>query len=89
MNKIPALKFRQEFGALMESFRLGAEPLIIEKNSEPVAVVICYADFQKRFIDKQTEEIRENILKKFRNNKFSSEKNSLQTLRNIRYGSNT
>jgi len=88
MNKIPALKFRQEFGAVMESFRLGAEPLIIEKNSEPVAVVISYADFQKRFIDKQTEEVRDSILAKFKKNRFSSNEESLETLRNIRYGSN-
>ena len=57
---VNALKIRNEFGRVLESLKESGEPIIIEKNRTPVAVLISLEDFQNRFIDyRETEKKKE------------------------------
>jgi len=40
MTKIPALKFRNEMGEMLDQVRIKKEPLIITKHNKPIAVVL-------------------------------------------------
>ena len=82
---VNALKIRNEFGRVLESLKKSGEPIIIEKNRIPVAVLISLEDFQNRFIDYREKEKKKEIISLFRKNLVKSKKNSLKEIRNLRY----
>ena len=84
--KTNALKLRQHFGQILEELRAGGEPIIIEKGRRPVAVLVSYEDFQRRFVDKQDQERRENLVQLFRNAAAAPSLPSLTALRELRTG---
>lgn len=82
---VNALKIRNEFGRVLESLKESGEPIIIEKNRIPVAVLISLEDFQNRFIDYRETEKKKEIISLFRKNLVKSKKNSLTEIRKLRY----
>ena len=82
---VNALKIRNEFGAVLETLKELGEPIIIEKNRTPVAVLISLEDFQNRFIDYKETEKKKEVISLFRKNLVKSKKNSLKELRKVRY----
>ena len=82
---VNALKIRNEFGRVLESLKESGEPIIIEKNRTPVAVLISLEDFQNRFIDYRETEKKKEVISLFRKNLVKSKKNSLKELRKVRY----
>ena len=82
---VNALKIRNEFGRVLESLKESGEPIIIEKNRIPVAVLISLEDFQNRFIDYRETEKKKEIITLFRKNLVKSKKNSLKEIRKLRY----
>ena len=82
---VNALKIRNEFGRVLESLKESGEPIIIEKNRIPVAVLISLEDFQNRFIDYRETEKKKEIISLFRKNLVKSKKNSLKEIRKLRY----
>ena len=82
---VNALKIRNEFGRVLESLKESGEPIIIEKNRIPVAVLISLEDFQNRFIDYRETEKKKEIISLFRKNLEKSKKNSLKEIRKLRY----
>ena len=81
---VNALKIRNEFGRVLESLKESGEPIIIEKNRIPVAVLISLEDFQNRFIDYRETEKKKEIISLFRKNLVKSKKNSLKEIRKLR-----
>ena len=82
---VNALKIRNEFGRVLESLKESGEPIIIEKNRIPVAVLISLEDFQNRFIDYRETEKKKEIISLFRKNLVKSKKKSLKEIRKLRY----
>ena len=82
---VNALKIRNEFGRVLDSLKESGEPIIIEKNRAPVAVLISLEDFQNRFIDYREKEKKKEIISLFRKNLVKSKKNSLKEIRKLRY----
>ena len=82
---VNALKIRKEFGRVLDSLNESGEPIIIEKNRIPVAVLISLEDFQNRFIDYRETEKKKEIITLFRKNLVKSKKNSLKEIRKLRY----
>lgn len=86
MKRISALKFRQEFGKCLDLLKDEGEGFVIEKNADPVAVIVPYQEFQRRFIDKFSADKRELLLKKFRESRMNVSEDSTKALRKLRYG---
>lgn len=86
MKTVSALKFRQEFGKFLDQLKADGEGFVIEKNADPVAVIVPYQEFQRRFVDKFSADKRELLLKKFRDNRMQVSEDSTETLRRLRYG---
>lgn len=81
-----ALQLRQEFGLILSQMEQGADPLIIERNSSPVAVLLPYSLFMKRFVEHQSQGERNELLERFKSAQKKSKKSSLEILRELRYG---
>lgn len=83
--KVNALKIRQKFGEVLKLLQKNNGPIIVEKNHKPVAVLISFEDFQKRFIDYQEKKRRDEIIERMRISPTKTKYNTLDLLRSIRY----
>ncbi len=66
MRTVNALEVRNRLGALLDDLERTGEPVIVSKGRRPRAVLISIEDFQKRFVDRQTEEQRRALLDRVR-----------------------
>lgn len=62
MKKTNALKLRQALGKVLKELSRDGEPILIEKDRQPAAVLISLEDYQKRFADKEADALREEIV---------------------------
>ncbi len=62
MRTVNALEIRNRLGALLDDLERTGEPVIVSKGRRPRAVLISVEDFQRRFVDRQTEERRQALL---------------------------
>jgi PHD/YefM family antitoxin component YafN of YafNO toxin-antitoxin module len=85
--KVNALQVRQSFGSILKTLDKTGEPIVIEKNRHPVAVLISLKTFHERFIDLQEKGKRQLLMERFRKAASHADLDSLQVLREARYGS--
>jgi prevent-host-death family protein len=64
MKTVNALEIRNRLGAVLDDIERTGEPVIVSKGRKPRAVLISVEDFQKRFIDRQTEERRAALMER-------------------------
>jgi len=62
MNTTNALKLRQSLGKLLAELARDHEPIIVEKDRKPAAVLIAFEDFQRRFADREADALREELV---------------------------
>jgi len=86
MNEINALKLRNNLGEVLEMLNRTGEPIIVHKGRKVQAVLITPEQFQRRFIDYQTEEKKQKMLETIRGIKAKrrGDKDSLEVLRELR-----
>lgn len=84
--KTNALQLRQSLGKILKKLAASKEPIIIEKNREPVAVLISYKTFKERFIDYQEQKKIKELLQAFEDELTPAAVSSLEVLRELRYG---
>lgn len=61
MKKTNALQMRRSLGKVLSGLERGGEPVLVERNRQPVAVLIAFDDYQERFVDKVAAERREEL----------------------------
>jgi prevent-host-death family protein len=64
MKTVNALKLRQQLGSVLRSMEKSGQPVLIERNSKPAAVLISLDDYQKRFVDREADEKRKQMVEK-------------------------
>ena len=86
MIKTNALEVRNNFGAILKKMSRTGQSVLIEKNRKPAAVLISLEDYQKRFVDKEADSKREEIVQKIKSSKLKLPKkiSSLDILRELR-----
>ena len=84
--KVNALQVRQSLGKILDHLKLVDEPIVIEKGREPVAVLISLKMFRERFVDYREEQKRYLLLERFRCAGAVPAVDSLEALRELRYG---
>ena len=62
MKSVNALKLRQQLGSIIRSLQETGKPILIERNSKPAAVLISLEDYQKRFVDREADEKRKEMV---------------------------
>ena len=66
MRKTNALDLRQNMGKIVSDLLKTGQPVLIEKSRKPVAVLISLADYQARFVDKEADEKRKELVSEIR-----------------------
>lgn len=84
--KVNALQIRQSLGSVLAKLSRADKPIIIEKNREPVAVLISMKMFKERFIDFQEQQKRDELFEAFKSSARPAKSSSLDELRKLRYG---
>ena len=86
MKKVNALELRQSVGKVLKALEKGGEPVMVERQRKPAAVLISIEDYEKRFADRDADEKRREIVERIRALKFSAPKGktSLDLLREQR-----
>lgn len=86
MLKTNALQLRQSLGSVLKKLQTTKQPILVERNSKPAAVLITLEDYQKRFVDREADEKRKALVERIRSLKAPSieGKTSLELLRDLR-----
>jgi PHD/YefM family antitoxin component YafN of YafNO toxin-antitoxin module len=86
MRTVNALEVRNKLGTILDDLERTGEPVGVSKGRRPRAVLITVGDYQKRFIDRQTEERRKELLSKVKAARASGVggADSLTVLRELR-----
>lgn len=81
-----ALKLRQSLGKVLKILKSTGEPILIEKDRKPTAVLITIDDYQKRFVDYAADKKREELVAQIQNAGIALPKNksSLDLIRELR-----
>jgi PHD/YefM family antitoxin component YafN of YafNO toxin-antitoxin module len=62
MRNVNALKIRNHLGEVLDLLRTEGEPILISKGRKVAAVLITPEQYQRRFLDHQTEEQKRKML---------------------------
>lgn len=86
MKHVNALELRQNLGRVLRGLEKGGEPVVIDRQRQPAAVLISLVDYQKRFVDKDADEQRRAVVERIRALEFSPPrgKTTLDLLRKVR-----
>ena len=86
MEEVNALMVRNKLGEILNRLEKTGEPVIISKGRKVRAVLVTPDQFEKRFLDWQAEEKKQNLLKSIRalRKPRKTEEDSLATLRRLR-----
>jgi prevent-host-death family protein len=86
MKTVNALELRQSLGRVLRALEKGGEPILIERQRQPAAVLISLEDYRRRFADRDADEERRAIIARIRGLRFSSPSSgtTVDLLRNLR-----
>ena len=86
MEEVNALKIRNNLGEILDRLNKKGEPILISKNRKIQAVLITPAQFEKRFLDWQTNDERrrfQSTVKRLKKSRIGS-LSTLAVLRRLR-----
>ena len=88
MQKTNAVKLRQNMGAIVRQLQATGEPILLEKDRKPVAVLISIDDYKKRFVDIDADILRREMISEIKKAriKLPVDKSSLDLIRELRSG---
>jgi len=88
MESVNALEIRQSLGRILRKLEEGGRPILVERRRRPAAVLVSLKDYQERFVDRDADEQRREVVKKLRALRFSgpSGQTTLALLRAVRSG---
>ncbi len=84
--KVTALELRHRLGEVLETLDREQVPIIIEKGRKPRAVLIPLRLYRERFVDLQEKELREQLVREFRDHPVPVVRDTIAELRRLRYG---
>ena len=86
MTTVNALEMRNHLGGVLDRLEENGEPILVSKGRRIRAVLVTPEDFQRRFLDLQTQERRQELLEKIRSyrDQAQGKRSSLDVLRELR-----
>jgi prevent-host-death family protein len=87
MKKTNALEMRRTLGKVLKELASGGDPVLVERNREPAAVLISLKDYRERFVDRIAAEEREKLIEEIlgtRNRAKRSRRSVVDHVREIR-----
>jgi len=86
MEEVNALKIRNNLGEILDRLQEKGEPILVSKGRKVRAVLVTPEQFERRFLDWQTENEKQNFLNTVKElrGKRKGKENSLTILRQLR-----
>ena len=86
MDTVNALEIRNHLGRVLDRLTETGEPILVSKGRRVRAVLITPQDFERRFVDRQAQERRRELLERIGASRGNptGDLSSLQVLRELR-----
>ena len=86
MEKVNALQLRQALGRVLRRLEKTGGPILLEKDRKPAAVIISLAEYRKRFVDVEADELRREVVERIKAASLPTPKgrSSLDLVRELR-----
>ena len=86
MEKVNALQLRQSLGRVLQRLKKTGQPILLEKDRKPAAVIISLEDFRTRFVDVEADSLRREMVERIRDARLKTpqSKTTLDLLRELR-----
>ena len=86
MEKVNALKLRNNLGEILDRLNANGKPILVSKGRKIRAVLVTPEDFEKRFLDVKAREEKERLLQQFKalRKRKKESASSLEVLRKLR-----
>ncbi|MBI5505105.1 MAG: type II toxin-antitoxin system Phd/YefM family antitoxin [Deltaproteobacteria bacterium] len=88
MDKVNALELRQSLGRVLQRLEKNGFPILLEKDRQPVAVIISLEDYRKRFVDVEADQLRREMVERIKSAGLRTPKgiSTLDLVRELRGG---
>ena len=86
MEKVNALKLRNNLGEILDRLSTKGDPILISKGRKIRAVLVTPEDFERRFLDVKAQEEKDQLLELFKSLRKRKKEciPSLKVLRQLR-----
>jgi prevent-host-death family protein len=86
MEKVNALKLRNNLGEILDRLSTKGDPILISKGRKIRAVLVTPEDFERRFLDVKAQEEKDQLLELFKSLRKRNKESipSLKVLRQLR-----
>ncbi len=86
MQKVNAVQLRQSLGAVLKRLAKTGDPILLEKDRKPAAVIISLDDYRTRFVDVEADRLRKETVERIKQAQLQTPKgvSSLDLLREVR-----
>ena len=86
MKSVNALELRQSLGKVLEHLDQDGAPILVYRRRKPAAALVSLKDYQERFVDREADERRRQVVREIRKLKFGSSgaATTLDLLRDLR-----
>lgn len=86
MKSVNALELRQSLGKVLEQLEQDGAPILVYRRRKPAAALISLKDYRERFVDREADEERREVVRRLRNLKFGQPggTTTLDLLRDLR-----
>jgi prevent-host-death family protein len=88
MERVNALQLRQSLGRVLKRLQKTGQPILLEKDRKPAAVIISLEDYRKRFVDVEADRMRSEMVERIKQAGLRTPEgvSSLDLLREVRGG---
>jgi prevent-host-death family protein len=88
MRSVNALSLRQSLGSVLRSLERSGAPILIERRRRPAAVLISVEDYRERFVDREADERRREVVAAIEKLRFATPRGrtTLELLEELRTG---
>lgn len=82
------MELRQSLGTVLSRLEAGGKPILVRRGRKPAAVLISLSDYRERFVDRDADAARKDIVNRLRALRFSRprKRTTLDLLRDLRAG---
>ncbi len=86
METVNALQLRQSLGTVLDQLERNGAPIMVCRRRTPVAALVSLKDYRERFVDREADEQRREVIARLKQIKFDPPSNgtTLDILRDLR-----
>ena len=86
MKTVNALQLRQSLGKVLDQLEHDGAPIVVCRRRTPAAALVSLKDYRERFVDREADDQRRQVVAKLRKLRFQSPRTgtTLDLLRDLR-----